>query len=52
VFQAEIGIDLTIKKGRKGKKKKSFSELYPGLTDIKKLKQNPRSRLEKKVLNK
>lgn len=51
-IEAQTGMDLTIRPPKKGKKKKKFSELYPSLTDVDKKRNTPRSRLEKKVLNK
>lgn len=51
-LKAQTGMDLTIRPPKKGKKKKTFSEMYPGLTDIDKKRNTPRARLERKVLNK
>ncbi|ODM91767.1 UV-stimulated scaffold protein A [Orchesella cincta] len=51
-IEAQTGMDLTIRPPKRGKKKQTFSQQYPGLTDVDKKKNTPRSRLEKKVLNK
>ncbi|CAG7727803.1 unnamed protein product [Allacma fusca] len=49
-LQAEIGMDLTIRASKRGGK--SFADKYPQLTDVRKLKDDPRKRLEKKIFNK
>ncbi|CAL8079947.1 unnamed protein product [Orchesella dallaii] len=51
-IEAQTGMDLTIRPPKRGKKKQTFSQQYPGLTDVDKKNNTPRSRLEKKVLNK
>jgi hypothetical protein len=50
-IQAATGMDLTVRPPKRGKKKKTFAEVYPHLTDVEKKKNNPRNRLEKKVFN-
>lgn len=42
-----------IRPPKKGKqKKKTFAEMYPGLTDVDRKRNTPRSRLERKIFNK